>query len=141
MRHARPGDTVHVHYTGTLDDGTEFDSSRDREPMSFTLGEGRVIPGFDAAVAGMAVGESKTVTLAAGDAYGPRREEMTVTVPRTQVPPNVKLEVGQRLQIGRGDQALPVVVREVTDDHVVLDGNHPLAGQDLTFALELVQID
>jgi peptidylprolyl isomerase len=141
MRQARSGDTVRVHYTGTLGDGTEFDSSRGRDPMSFTLGEGRVIPGFDAAVTGMAVGETKTVTLPAGEAYGAPRDEMLVTVPRAQVPPNVKLEVGQRLQIGRGDQALPVVVREVADDHVVLDGNHPLAGQDLTFALELVEIE
>ena len=139
-RQAQQGDTVRVHYNGTLADGSEFDSSRGRDPMEFTLGAGRVIPGFERAVTGMRVGETKTVTFAAGDAYGPRREEMLVKVPRAQVPPHVQPRVGQQLQIGRGDQALPVVVREVSDEHVVLDGTHPLAGEELTFALELVEV-
>jgi peptidylprolyl isomerase len=138
---AKAGDTVRVHYTGTLDDGTEFDSSREREPLRFTLGAGQVVPGFDAAVAGMRVGEEKTVTIPAGEAYGDPRPELLVTVPRAQVPPGMDPRVGQRLQVGRGAEAFPVVVHEVTAEHVVLDGNHPLAGQDLTFALTLVGID
>ncbi len=141
MAQAKPGDTVRIHYTGTLADGSEFDSSREREPLAFTLGAGQVIPGFDAAVAGMQVGDSKTVTIPAAEAYGEPRLELVVRVPRAQVPPNVELRVGQRLQLGRGDQALLVVVQEVDDDEVVLDGNHPLAGEDLTFALELVAIE
>jgi peptidylprolyl isomerase len=138
---AKRGDSVRIHYTGTLSDGTEFDSSRGREPMAFTLGEGRVIAGFDQAVTGMEVGETKTVTIPAAEAYGAPRESMVVTVARGQIPPTIDPKVGQQFQIGRGEQALPVTVREVTADHVVLDGNHPLAGQDLTFALELVAID
>ena len=137
---AKAGDTVRVHYTGTLDDGTEFDSSAGRDPLEFTLGAGQVVPGFDAAVTGMRVGERKTVTIPAADAYGEPRQELLLTVPRAQVPPNVQPRVGQRLQVGRGAQAVPVDGHEVTEEHVILDGNHPLAGQDLTFALELVEI-
>ena len=141
MSQAKLGDTVRIHYTGTLSDGTEFDSSRDREPLSFTVGAGEVIPGFDAAVTGMSIGESKTVTIPAAEAYGEPREQLVVRVPRSQVPPQITPRLGQRLQIGSGDQAMMVVVLEVNDDEVVLDGNHPLAGQDLTFALELVAVD
>lgn len=139
-RGAKQGDTVRIHYTGTLQDGTEFDSSRDREPLAFTVGSGEVIPGFDAAVTGMTVGDRKTVTIPAEQAYGLHRAELIVEVPRTQVPPQITPRVGQRLQLGRGDQALMVVVREVSDESLVLDGNHPLAGEDLTFALELVEV-
>ncbi|MGZ8376814.1 MAG: FKBP-type peptidyl-prolyl cis-trans isomerase [Gemmatirosa sp.] len=139
-RGAKQGDTVRIHYTGTLHDGTEFDTSREREPLAFTIGSGAVIPGFDAAVTGMTVGESKTVTIPAEQAYGPHRAELIVEVPRTQVPPQIVPRVGQRLQLGRGDQALMVVVREVSDATLTLDGNHPLAGEDLTFALELVEV-
>ena len=141
MSQAKLGDTVRIHYTGTLSDGTEFDSSRDREPLAFTVGAGEVIPGFDAAVAGMSIGESKTGTIPAADAYGEPREQLVVRVPRAQVPPQITPRLGQRLQLGRGDQAMMVVVLEVNDEEVVLDGNHPLAGQDLTFALELVAVD
>ena len=140
-QHAQPGDTVRVHYTGTLDDGTEFDSSAGRDPLEFTLGAGQVVPGFDAAVTGMRLGEKKTVTIPAAEAYGEPRQDLLLTVPRAQVPPNMSPRVGQRLQVGRGENAFPVVVHEVTDEHVILDGNHPLAGQDLTFALELVAIE
>lgn len=139
-RAAQSGDTVHIHYTGTLADGTEFDSSRDREPLGFTIGSGQVIPGFDAAVTGMTPGETKTVTIPADQAYGALREELVARVPRGQVPPQIVPRVGQRLQLGSGDRAMLVVVREVDDEMVVLDGNHPLAGQDLTFALELVDV-
>jgi peptidylprolyl isomerase len=141
MAEARAGDTVHVHYTGTLRDGTEFDSSRSRAPLEFTLGAGQVVPGFEAAVLGMQHGESKTVTIAAEDAYGQPHDELLLRVPREQVPPHITLEVGQQLQLGTGNEAMVVEVRELHDDHVVLDGNHPLAGEDLTFALELVRID
>jgi peptidylprolyl isomerase len=140
MSQAKPGDTVRIHYTGTLHDGSEFDSSRDRDPLAFTVGAGEVIPGFDAAVTGMSVGESKTVTIPAAEAYGEPRPELVVHVPRAQIPPQITPREGQRLQLGRGDQAMMVVVLEVSDEEVVLDGNHPLAGQDLTFALELVEV-
>ena len=138
---AHAGDTVHVHYTGTLANGREFDSSRGGEPIAFTLGAGQVVPGFESAIMGMQRGESKTVTIPADEAYGAARPELMLRVPRTQVPPQIELEVGQQLQLGRGDDALVVVVRELGDDEVVLDGNHPLAGEDLTFDLELVRIE
>jgi peptidylprolyl isomerase len=140
MRQAKQGDTVRVHYTGTLTNGMPFDSSVGREPLEFTLGEGGVIAGFDDAVTGMTVGQTKTVTIPAAEAYGGRREEMLLNVPRAQVPPSVTPEVGQQLRLGRGAEAVDVTVREVTDEHVVLDANHPLAGEDLTFELELVEI-
>ena len=138
---AKQGDTVQVHYTGTLDDGTEFDSSRGREPLTFTLGAGQMIAGFDAAVRDMEVGETKTVRIPAADAYGEPRQSLVATVPRAQIPPGLEPQVGQRFQLGRGDDAVPVVVVEVTPEQVVLDGNHPLAGQDLTFALELMGLE
>ena len=140
MSHAKPGDTVRLHYTGTLGDGSEFDSSRGREPLEFTLGAGQVIPGFDEAVSGMRVGERKTVTLPTDQAYGARQEELILAVPRAQVPPHIALEVGQQLQLSQEGHAFQVTVREVTAEQVVLDGNHPLAGEALTFALELVEI-
>ena len=138
---ARSGDTVHVHYTGTLANGREFDSSRGSDPIAFTLGAGQVVPGFESAVMGMQRGESKTVTIPADEAYGEARPELMLRVPRTQVPPQIELSVGQQLQLGQGDDALVVVVKELGDAEVVLDGNHPLAGEDLTFALELVRIE
>lgn len=141
MTQARKGDTVSVHYRGTLADGSEFDSSHGRDPLRFTLGAGRVVPGFDAAVTGMTVGETKTVTIPSDQAYGAQRPELLLKLPRSQVPPGMEIEVGQQLQLGRGDQAFPVVVREVGDDEITLDANHPLAGEDLTFALELVAVD
>lgn len=142
MAAAKKGDTVHIHYTGRLDDGTIFDSSENREPLSFEVGSGTVIPGFDDAVDGMVTGEKKTTTIPAAEAYGPRQDEMMVTVPRDQLPPGVAPEVGQILQMSdpTGEQ-FNVVVAEVTEDALVLDGNHPLAGKDLTFDIELVKID
>ncbi len=140
MSQAKSGDTVHVHYTGTLEDGTEFDSSRGREPLTFTLGSGQVVPGFDAAVMGMAVGEQKTVTIPSAQAYGGSRPDMVMRVPRSQMPPDLKPNVGDQLQVGGGGRTFVVVVRELTDSEIVLDANHPLAGKDLTFALELVKI-
>lgn len=141
MAQAKTGDTVHIHYTGRLGDGTVFDSSRDRDPLSFTLGQGQVIPGFEAAVAGMETGESKTAEIASGDAYGPRRPEMEMSVPRTQLPEGMNPEVGQQLQMQTPDgQAIPVRVTGTSEEAIDLDANHPLAGQDLIFDIELVKV-
>ena len=141
MRQAKKGDKVSVHYTGTLKDGSPFDSSEGRDPLQFTLGAGQVVPGFDAAVTGMTQGETKTVTIPAAEAYGAPRPELLLKVPRAQVPPGMDPRPGQRLQVGRGQEAIPVVVREVDEETVTLDANHPLAGEDLTFELELIEID
>jgi len=135
---ARSGDTVRVHYKGTLRDGSVFDSSEGRDPLEFRVGGGQVIPGFDAAVTGMRVGDEKTVTIPADQAYGPAREEMKLAVPRAQIPSDLRPKVGDRLQLSQGGQQFVVVVREVSDDQVVLDANHPLAGEELTFALTRV---
>jgi len=137
----KEGDTVKVHYTGRLDDGTIFDSSADREPLEFTVGQGHVISGFEDAVLGMAVGEKKTTTIPAMEAYGPHREELVFTFPMTDVPDDLDPEVGQQLQLrtSTGETA-HVVVTGVTDDTLTLDANHPLAGKDLSFELELVEI-
>jgi peptidylprolyl isomerase len=140
MHHAHAGDTVRIHYTGTLRDGTVFDSSRDGDPLEFVLGKGQVISGVNDAVTGMTVGEEKKVTVAAEDAYGPRREELTLRVGREQFPNDIEPAVGQRLQMSRAGEVFRVTVQEVADDAVVLDANHPLAGEDLTFEVELVDI-
>jgi peptidylprolyl isomerase len=140
MAAAKSGDTVRVHYTGTLDDGSVFDSSQGREPLEFTVGIGQVIPGFDEAVTGMQPGDEKTVTIPSGEAYGERRPEMLATVPRSQFPPEIEPEIGQQLQVSQDGQNFVVTIVEVGDDQVTLDANHPLAGQDLTFRLELVEI-
>ena len=134
------GDTVRVHYTGTLDDGTEFDSSRDREPLEFTLGEGMLIPGFEKAVIGLGKGQSVKVTIPAAEAYGEHVEEMIITVPRDQVPPHIEPEVGLMLQLMTDGGEMEVAVTEVTDEAVTLDANHPLAGETLTFDIELVEV-
>ena len=139
-RQAKDGDAVRIHYTGTLGDGSVFDTSRERDPLRFTLGSGQVIAGFDDAVSGMAVGEQKTVTIPAEQAYGARRDDLVLTVPREDFPPDLDPAVGDQLQLGQGSRTMVVTVREVSPAAVVLDANHPLAGQDLTFALELVAI-
>jgi peptidylprolyl isomerase len=140
MAQAKSGDTVRVHYTGTMADGEVFDSSEGHDPLQFTLGEGSVIQGFDDAVTGMQVGEEKTVTIPADEAYGPQRDEMLLRVPRGEFPPDLEVEVGQQLQMAQGDNVFVVTVRQVEEDVVVLDANHPLAGKDLTFKLHLVDI-
>lgn len=141
MPTATSGDTVRIHYTGTLATGEPFDSSMGRDPLEFTLGSGQVIPGFDTGVAGMAPGESKRITIPAADAYGPRMEEMTMEVPRAQLPAEADPQVGDQLVVGTASgEQFPVVITAVTDDSVTLDANHPLAGQDLTFDLTLVEI-
>lgn len=140
MAEAKAGDTVRVHYTGTLDDGSVFDTSRGREPLEFTVGAGQVIPGFDEAVTGMQPGEEKRVTIPADEAYGQRRPEMVGTVRREQFPPDIQPAVGQQLQMSQQGQNFVVTVTGVTDDEVTLDANHPLAGENLTFQVELVEI-
>lgn len=141
MTTVKQGDTVHIHYTGTLEDGVVFDSSAGREPLSFTLGSGQVIPGFEEAIMGMAVNEKKNVTIPVDKAYGPRNEELVLTVPREQVPPDLNPEVGQKLQMqGPGNSPVVVEVAEVAEAHIRLDANPPLAGKELIFDIELVRI-
>ena len=141
MAQASSGDTVKIHYTGTLEDGSVFDSSRGREPIQFTIGQDQVIAGFEQAVVGMSPGDSKTAAIPAGQAYGPRSDEMVMEVERQRLPDDLEPEIGMRLQIDHGEgQDMVVNVTEVTDSHVIIDANHPLAGKDLTFELELVEI-
>lgn len=140
MTQARSGDTVRVHYTGRLQDGAEFDSSRDRQPIEFQLGAGQVIRGFDDAVAGMQPGDEQTITVAAEDAYGAHRDELVFRIPRDQIPAEIDPQVGQQLQMAQGDNVSVVTIRQVTEDAVQLDANHPLAGEELTFDLKLVEI-
>ncbi|MEX5729860.1 FKBP-type peptidyl-prolyl cis-trans isomerase 2 [Rhodovulum iodosum] len=141
MAEVKQGDTVRIHYTGTLADGSTFDSSEGRDPLEFTVGSGQIIPGLDKALPGMNEGEKKTVEIACAEAYGEPNPEATQAVPREQVPENIPLEIGTRLQLQTPQgQVMPVTVAEVTEEQVVLDANHPLAGEDLTFAIELVAI-
>ncbi|GAB3182222.1 FKBP-type peptidyl-prolyl cis-trans isomerase [Telluribacter humicola] len=143
MKTAQSGDTVKVHYTGTLPDGQLFDSSAGRDPLSFQLGSGQVIKGFDEGVTGMEVGEKKTIHIPSNEAYGDINEDLVINFDRKEIPAEIPLEIGTTLnmhQDGSG-QVIPVVVRNVTEDTVVLDANHPLAGKDLVFELELVDIE
>ena len=138
---AENGNIVQVHYTGTLEDSTTFDSSIGREPLQFTLGEGQMIPGFGRAVLGMTVGEEKTVTIPAGEAYGSRIDNLVLVLPREEMPEGLNPTVGQQLQMARGDGSAAVVtVTEVSETMVTLDANHPLAGKDLVFEITLVVI-
>ena len=142
MAEVKAGDTVHLHYTGTLLDGTTFDSSEGRDPLQFTVGSGQIIPGLDVAIPGMQVGDKKVVSIGADDAYGQVNPDMRQAVPREGIPPEIPLEVGIQLQMQTPDgQAMPVTVIEVDDATVTLDANHPLAGKDLQFDIELVKID
>jgi len=141
MSQAKNGDSVRIHYTGKLEDGTVFDSSAGREPLEFTIGGGQVIPGFEEAVLGMRTGESRNVTIPADKAYGERNEQMIIEVPRSQVPPDLNPELDQKLQMGGPNGELVVVtVVGLNDEAVILDANPPLAGKDLVFDLELVSI-
>ena len=141
MEQAQQGNTVKVHYQGKLEDGTVFDSSRGREPLEFTIGEGRVIAGFEEAVQGMRTGETKVSRVPADQAYGHRRDDLVLELPRTQIPDELDVEVGQQLTLQKQDgQPIPVVVADLDEENVTLDANHPLAGEDLTFELELVEI-
>lgn len=142
MAHATSGNTVKIHYRGTLTDGSEFDSSRERQPLEFTLGSGSVIPGFDKAVDGMAVGENKSFTIPCDEAYGPHNPNLIQEVPRGELPEGMEPQLGMRLSATvQGGQQIDLVVTHVTDETVHLDANHPLAGEDLTFEVELIAID
>lgn len=142
MAKAQNGDTVRIHYTGRLSDGSEFDSSAGGDPLEFTIGQNEVIPGFENAVTGMAPGEKKTVTIPCDEAYGPHRDEMTTLVERDQFPAGDTPEIGQQYEMVNQEtgQSFVMTVAEIQDDGIVLDANHPLAGEDLTFDIELVAI-
>jgi FKBP-type peptidyl-prolyl cis-trans isomerase 2 len=141
MAQAKQGDSVKVEYTGKLKDGSVFDTSANREPLEFTIGGGQIIPDFEEAVLGMNPGDSKTIDVPAERAYGPRREDMVVSVDRAQFPDDIRPEVGEQLQIKQPDgRAAVVTITEVSDDSVILDANHPLAGEDLTFDIQLVNV-
>jgi len=141
MSQAKPGDTVRIHYTGKLDDGTPFDSSEGRDPLEFALGGGQVIPGFDKAVEGMEVGQSKSVAIDPDEAYGPHHEQLVQEVPRKILPGEVEPAVGMQLQ-GQGPdgQVSRFVITQVSEQSVTVDANHPLAGQRLNFDIRLVEI-
>ncbi|WOI55777.1 peptidylprolyl isomerase [Palleronia sp. LCG004] len=141
MSQAKAGDTVSMHYTGSLTDGTQFDSSQGREPLEFQLGTGQIIPGLDNALTGMEVGDKKTVTVTPEEGYGPRDPQRVQAVPRDQLPDHIPTDPGTQLQMQTPDgQTIPVMVAEANDTEVMLDANHPLAGQELKFDVELVDI-
>jgi FKBP-type peptidyl-prolyl cis-trans isomerase 2 len=141
MQVVKKGDTIKIHYHGTLNDGSIFDSSKQREPLEFEVGSGMVIPGFDDGVMNMKVGDIKTINIPFAEAYGPVQPEMIIDFPRNQFPEDMQPEPGMQLQMSdRSGQNFPVVVVSATDEIVKLDANHPLAGKDLTFKLELMEI-
>jgi len=141
MSKVKAGDTISVHYTGTLEDGTVFDTSKERDPLQFDVSSGMMIPGFDAAVVDMAAGDNKTVNIAAAEAYGEPREEMVATFPRTSFPAEINPEIGQQLALTTpSGQPLNVIVTKIEGNDITLDGNHFLAGKDLTFEIEVVEI-
>ena len=136
------GDTVKVHYQGTLDDGTVFDSSYERDPLAFTVGQGQIIPGFEQAVEGMEQGEAKKVTVPPEEAYGQRQEENMLQVNRSDIPEDINPEKGMVLQVKTDeDQSRHVTVSDITEETVTLDGNHPLAGENLNFDIEVVEVE
>ncbi|OPY77580.1 MAG: FKBP-type peptidyl-prolyl cis-trans isomerase SlyD [Syntrophorhabdus sp. PtaU1.Bin153] len=141
MVQAKVNDKVKVHYTGYLTDGNIFDSSLDREPMEVTIGERMVIPAFENGIVGMAAGDTKTIRISADDAYGPYREDLVGTIARSQLPADIEPQVGMVLQAHGPDGGVTLVtVKELRNDDVILDANHPLAGQDLVFEIKLVEI-
>ncbi len=141
MLQAKTGDTVRIHYTGTFDDGSVFDTSVGGSPLEFMIGGGHVISGFENAVVGMAPGDAKTARIESEQAYGPHRQEMVIVVERDRMPQDLVLEVGEQLQLrAQNGKLLSVLIAEVDATSVTLDANHPLAGKDLTFNIELVEI-
>ena len=141
MQQVKAGDTVKVHYHGRLTDGTTFDSSNGRQPLEFKVGSGMVIKGFDDGVLGMSIGEKKTIEIPVVDAYGPEDPQMLMDFPIDRFPEDMKPEIGMQLNMSNGSgENFPVVIREIKGDLVTLDANHPLAGEDLIFDLELVDI-
>jgi len=141
MVQAKSGDTVRIHYSGFLMDGTIFDSSLEGEPFEFTLGDGSVIPGFDAGLLGMTEGDEKTLAIPPESAYGARDEGLVAEIERTQIPPDIDPQVGAILQItSQEGDASNVIITQVTDNAITLDGNHPLAGQELIFEVKLLEV-
>ena len=141
MTTAKTGDTVRIHYTGKFTDGEQFDSSAGREPLEFQLGEGQVIRGLEQKILGMAVGDSLTATIPAAEAYGPYQQENVHEVERSELPDNLDLTPGAQLQATSNDgRTMVLTIANVTDEKVTLDANHPLAGKDLVFDVELVEI-
>jgi len=141
MTQAKEQDTVRVHYTGKLGDGTVFDTSTERDPLEFTIGDETIVPGFEQAVVGMSPGERKTEEVPASMGFGPVRDELVMDIGRAQFPTDTELAVGERFQASRADgKGLQLTVVEIHDDTVVVDANHPLAGKDLVFEIELVEI-
>jgi FKBP-type peptidyl-prolyl cis-trans isomerase 2 len=141
MAGARRGDKVKVHYTGTLDDGNIFDTTNDREPLQFTIGDNEIIPGFEQAIIGMNPGDTKVTKVSANRAYGPYRKDLVIDVEKVKIVDNIDPEVGQKLQINQPDgQKFVVIVTDVSESTVTMDANHPLAGKDLSFDILLVDI-
>jgi len=141
MKQAQKGDNVQVHYTGKLNDGSVFDSSQGREPLAFTVGAGQMIPGFDKAVVGMTTGDKQTITIPSAEAYGERREDLVIAIPTENIPADINPQVGDRFAINQPDgQQIPVVVSALDSETITLDANHDLAGKDLIFDIEMVEI-
>ncbi len=141
MGQAKHGDTIRVHYTGKLEDGTEFDSSRDKDPIEFKVGSGSLIPGFEKGVIDMTIGEKKTITIAPDEAYGEKHEELVAKIDKENFPSDISPEIGMPLQIKQPDgENINVIITEILEDSVTLDANSPLAGKTLTFDIELVEI-
>jgi len=141
MDQAKTGDTVKIQYTGKLEDGSVFDSSKDRDALEFKIGEGRIIRGLEQAVIGMAPGDSKSVEISGDEAFGPHRKELVIPVQRDKIPSDIEPAVGQRLQIQKTNgQIVDVTVADVSDSHVTLDANHPLVGRNLQFDIQLLEI-
>ena len=142
MAQAKTGDKVKVNYTGKLKDGTVFDTSKDRQPLEFSIGSGELIPDFEQAVIGMNTGETKTIEIPVDRAYGPYNEKLVIDLDKSKMPPELDPKVGQHLEVAQGEGKPPIIVlvKEVTDKKVVVDANHPLAGKDLIFDIELLEI-
>lgn len=140
MAAARQGNTVKIHYTGKMDDGTVFDSSEGSDPLEFTLGQGQVIPGFENGVLGMEVGDSRTLNIPMDQAYGPHQDDGEFEIDRAELPDSIPLEVGMRLQSNQGGRTVVVTIVEFDDSKVKMDANHPLAGKDLIFDIQLVEL-
>ena len=141
MSKVKKGDTVKVHYTGTLKNGEIFDSSQNKEPLEFTMGQGQLIPGFERAVENLNVGESTTVNIPSEEAYGEMRDDLIISIPKNQLPADITPELGMQLQVNQENgQPVPVRIVEITDENLTLDANHPLAGEDLTFEIKLIEV-
>ncbi len=141
MSQAKDGDTVKVHYTGKLENGTVFDTSTDRQPLELTLGSGKIIPGFEKGITGMGVGDTKTITVLPEEAYGPSRKELIVDIKKTDLPEDITPAIGKELQVQQKDgNPIEITITDMDEDTVTLDANHPLAGNTLLFEVELVEI-